>query len=161
MEGWFELAMPWWHFVARAAVAYLGLLLLMRVAGKHAFGELSPFEILVLVTVGGTLRSAMLGQDHSLLGPFICIVTMLTLDKLIAWCTANSARVNDFVTGRPVVIASRGRVDHRALLRHTVAPDDFERAMREHGIASAASIEEARLEPNGKITFLTRHGRQE
>jgi len=157
MDGWIDLAMPWWQFVLRATVAYLGLLLLMRLAGKHAFAELSPFEILVLISVGGTLRTAMLGEDRSLLGPFICIVTMLLLDKLIAWAAARSKRFNDLVTGRAVLIAERGRVDYRALLRHSVAPDDFERAMRERGIASIAQVEQARLEPNGKITFLSRH----
>lgn len=56
---WLELRMPLWQLVARATISYLGLLLLMRPAGKHAFGDMSPFEILVLMIVGSTLRAAI------------------------------------------------------------------------------------------------------
>jgi hypothetical protein len=41
----------------RGAMCYIALLLMMRLAGKRAFGEMSPFDIVVLMLVGGALRS--------------------------------------------------------------------------------------------------------
>ena len=156
MEGWADLAMPWWQMAARAAISYIGLLVLMRISGKHAFAELSPFEILVLIIVAGTLRTAIVGDDHSLLGPFIAITTIIALDKLLAVLCARSAAFERLVAGRAVVLARNGRVDYRALEQNAISPEEFERAMREHSIASASAIRVAVLEPDGKISFLTR-----
>ena len=50
MDNWLP-TQPWWTFVVRGAVAYLGLLILMRLAGRHSFGEMSAFDIIVLVLV--------------------------------------------------------------------------------------------------------------
>ena len=48
MSDQFELSMPWWEFVLRGACSYLGLLLALRLTGKRSFGEMSPFDIVVL-----------------------------------------------------------------------------------------------------------------
>lgn len=69
-------------------MTYLGLLLLMRLCGKRAFGEMSPFDVLVLILVGGALRSAITGNDTSITAPFIGVAAFLLVDKIIAWlCT--------------------------------------------------------------------------
>src|SRR3984957_1423224 len=159
MEGWFDLALPWWQFVVRAAVSYIGLLAVMRAAGKHTLGKLSPFEVIVLILVGGTMRTAILGDDKSLLGPFIAVTTIMVLDKIIAFATARSSLIHSVVSGSCDVLAKDGCVDHRALLKHDIAPEDFAVAMREQGLHSAAAIDEARLESSGKISFLVSHNR--
>jgi hypothetical protein len=56
---------------------------LLRLTGKRSFGEMSPFDIVVLMLVGGALRSAMVGHDDSFLGPFIAVAGVLLLDKLL------------------------------------------------------------------------------
>ncbi|NID14827.1 hypothetical protein [Luteibacter yeojuensis] len=78
MNEWFALTEPWWHFAVRGVLTYLGLLVLMRLAGKRSFGEMSAFDVLVLVLAGGTLRTAIIGDDHTYLGAFIGVAAILT-----------------------------------------------------------------------------------
>ncbi|WP_256452170.1 hypothetical protein [Luteibacter aegosomatis] len=40
MNDLIELSAPWWTYVLRGAVTYLGLLVLMRLSGKRTFGEM-------------------------------------------------------------------------------------------------------------------------
>lgn len=40
-----DLSMPWWEFVARAAAIYLILLLMVRLSGKRALSQLTPFDL--------------------------------------------------------------------------------------------------------------------
>lgn len=154
MDSLFSLSMPWWQFVLRGAIAYAGLLVLLRMAGKRSFGDMSPFDIVVLILVGGSLRSAIVGDDTSVLGPFIAVITIIGLDKLLGWMCARSARFNRFVEGVPVLLARRGAMLDGALRKHDVPPADFERALRVEGVRTLADVAEARLEPNGKITVL-------
>ena len=60
-----ELGLPWWEFVLRAVVVYVVLLLLLRVTGKRAVGQFTPFDMILLIR---SHRSAELadGDDISL-----------------------------------------------------------------------------------------------
>lgn len=151
-----DLSMPWYMFVIRGAIAYIGLLVLLRLAGKRTFGELSAFDIVVLILVGGTLRTAIVGDDNSLLGAFIGVATILALDRVIAFFAARMASLNRLVEGEPAVLARYGLVDREALRRNNVPMAMFERAMRDKGVHSIGDVVEARLEPNGKITIVHR-----
>jgi uncharacterized membrane protein YcaP (DUF421 family) len=154
MNDWFDLSMPWWAFAVRGAVAYLGLLLLMRVAGKHAFGEMSPFDIVVLIVVGGTLRTAIVGDDTSVLGPFISVMAILVVDTVLAHLAARSAWCNRLLEGRASLLARSGALIAGRLERHGVARAAFERELRSCGIRSVEDVDEARLEANGRMSFL-------
>src|SRR5215831_17415994 len=148
--------MPWWEFVLRGACCYLGLLLALRLTGKRSFGEMSLFEIVVLIIVGGALRSALVGKDASLLGPFISVATILLLDKLLGWIAARSPVFDRLLEGKPDVLARAGRFVPGALVRHSISPAAFEREARIHEVRSVEEVDEARLESNGQITFLRR-----
>jgi uncharacterized membrane protein YcaP (DUF421 family) len=148
--------MPWWQFVARGALAYLGLLVLLRLTGKRSFGDMSSFDIVVLVIVGGLLRSAVLGDDKSVLGPFIAVTTILGLDLFLAWACARCRWVDELVEGGPVTLIDDGRVLTGQLKRHNLPRSALDRGLRMQGIASAASVREARLEANGRLSVIAR-----
>jgi len=152
----FELSMPWWEFTLRGAVCYVGLFIALRLTGKRSFGEMAPFDIVVLILVGGALRSAMVGKDASLIGPFISIASILVLDKLLGWVAARSRWFDLLLTGSPVTLAKDGRFVPGALQRHSISRGAFERELRAHALRSVEQVDEARLESNGRITFLER-----
>jgi uncharacterized membrane protein YcaP (DUF421 family) len=146
--------MPWWLFVLRAVMAYVGVLILVRLTGKHSLGEMSPFDILMLIFVGSLMRTAILGDDHSAIGPFVAVITIFGLDKLLAIAAARSARFNRLMEGVPSLLARDGMQTPGALRRHDIPQEAFERALRAHGLRTVGEVAEARLEPNGKITVI-------
>ena len=154
----FDLALPWWEFVVRGAVCYLGLLILLRLTGKRSFGELAPFDIVVLIMVGGALRSAMVGNDASLIGPIICVATILAVDKILARLGAISPAFDRLVEGRSVVLVRDGKLVPGALARHSIPEAVFRRELRANDLRSLDAIAEARLEANGRITFMKKVG---
>jgi len=159
MDTLLTLSMPWWHFVVRGALSYLTLLLLLRLAGKRSFGELSPFDVIVLILVGGALRTALVGHDESLLGPAIAVATIIALDRVITWVCAFSPRADRWIEGKAVLLARDGVTLHRELRRQGISAESFARELRHHGIASVEGVDAARLEPNGKITVLPKNTR--
>lgn len=154
MQRLFDLAMPWWEFALRGAVSYVGLLVLMRLAGRHAFGEMSPFDMVVLVVVGGLLRSAILGGDESLLGPFIAIATILALDMVMAQLAARSRALAWFLEGRAIVLARAGKLIRGRLRRHGISREAFDRELRCRGMRSVSEAGDVYLEANGKLSSL-------
>lgn len=154
MGSLFPDTMPWWEFVLRGAGCYLGLLVLLRLTGKRSFGEMSPFDIVVLILVGGALRSAMVGKDDSFLGPFFAVIGVLALDYLVGALATVSPTFNRLLEGRSALLAKSGALVPGALRRHRIPEAVFERELREHELASLDRVEEARLEVNGRISIL-------
>ncbi|WP_049622071.1 DUF421 domain-containing protein [Frateuria defendens] len=111
-------------------------------------------DLLVLILVGGTLRTAIVDQDGSLGAAFIGVATILALDKLLGYVAARSARFNRWVEGVPAILARAGKVSPAALRRHNMPAAVFQRALRAEGLHDEREVEEARLEPNGRITVI-------
>jgi uncharacterized membrane protein YcaP (DUF421 family) len=154
MNDLLVMSMPWWHFVVRGALSYAALLVLLRLTGKRTFSDMSPFDIVVLVIVGGALRSAMIGSDSSLPGPLLAVATILVLDKLLAHVAARSERLNRILEGTPLLLVTGGKLIAEALRKAGIARAGFDRELRLHGIRSLHEVQEMRLEPNGKVSVL-------
>jgi uncharacterized membrane protein YcaP (DUF421 family) len=146
--------LPWWEFAVRGIGCYLGLLVLLRLAGKRSFGEMSPFDIVVLILVGGALRSAMIGKDDSFLGPFIAVAAIIAVDKVFATVSTRVPLFNRLFEGRSSLLVQRGKVLPDSLLRHNIPHAAFERELRMHEIRAVEEIDEARIEANGHFTVL-------
>lgn len=89
----FELALPWWELVLRAAAVYAALLVLMRLSGKRTVGQFTPFDLLVVVLLSEGVSNAMLGGEESLLGGLIIACTLLGLNGIVSRLTARSDRI--------------------------------------------------------------------
>ncbi|MBN8728072.1 MAG: DUF421 domain-containing protein [Xanthomonadales bacterium] len=152
MEDWFDLAMPWWAFVVRGLLGYFGLLLLLRMAGRHSLGEMSAFDIVVLVMVGGALRPALLGGDKSVLGPFIAVTTIVAASAMLARLSSRFPRFNRWLEGPAVVLAKDGRILDEVLREHSIPRAALERELRLKDVHDVSTVRVARLEANGHIS---------
>ena len=157
MHELFALSEPWWVFVLRAVAVYALVMLLVRLSGKRAVGQFTPFDLVLLILVGNAVQNGMNGGDNSLAGAAILALTLMLLNYAVAWLTAHSRRVERVVEGAPVVLAHDGTIYPEVLAHELVSEDDFREAMRLNNIASVDEIGLALLETNGNISMLARH----
>jgi len=52
----------------RSVVIYFFLLLAFRFSGKRQVGQLTPFDLIVLLIISNVLQNAVIGNDNSLTG---------------------------------------------------------------------------------------------
>lgn len=154
MQDVLTLSAPWWTFLVRGSATYLGLLILMRLAGKRSFGELSAFDVIVIALAGGTLRTAIIGHDQGMAGPFLSVIGILVTDKAIAWVSARMPWFNRLMEGFPTLLVRHGRRDPAALRRQNLTDAALDRALHAAGLEDERDVLTGRLEPNGKITFV-------
>src|SRR5215470_8456949 len=76
----FQLAIPWFEFVLRAAIVYVFLLGLLRVTGKRQVGQLAPFDLVLLLVLSNAVQNSMNGGDNSLVGGLISAATLVALN---------------------------------------------------------------------------------
>lgn len=146
------------EIVVRAAIVFFALWAITRVVGRSTLGELSSFELILFITMGDLVQQGITGQDSSVTGAVLAVGTMASLTIVLAWLNARSRRLHALVTGRPVVIVTRGVTDRGALRRERLAYDDLLGAARQQGIGDLDTVRLAVLEPNGKISFFAGDG---
>ncbi len=154
MGEMFDLSAPWWHFVLRAVVIYALVIVLIRVSGKRAVGQFTPFDLVLLILLGNAVQNGINGGDNSLTGAAIMATTLIGLNYAVAWMTSRSARAERIVEGAPVVIARDGKLFERVLRRELISCGDFEEALRMNNVEDVSEVELALLETNGSISVV-------
>jgi uncharacterized membrane protein YcaP (DUF421 family) len=133
--------------VLRAGVVYAFLLVAFRLCGKRQLGQLSAFDLVVLLLISNVLQNAMIGDDNSLSGGIIGAVTILVLNSLVAYLTFRFKRVDRVV---------EHRIIRDNLRRERLGPRDLRAALRHHGGVSRRDIRYAFLEEDGHVSVVTR-----
>ncbi|MBD3828558.1 MULTISPECIES: YetF domain-containing protein [Stenotrophomonas] len=154
MSDLFALAMPWWEFILRAVVVYVVVLGMVRLSGKRALGQITPFDVLLIVLLGNAVQNALLGQDTSLGGGLLLAATLILINYSVGWLSTRSRRIETLVEGEPVLIARDGKLLASVLKRELVTQADFNAAMRQQGCRDVSEVAMALLEINGHITIV-------
>ncbi len=154
MSDLFQLSAPWWQFALRAVAVYVLVMLLVRLSGKRAVGQFTPFDLVLLILIGNAVQNGMNGGDNSLTAAVILAVCLIVLNYGVAFIAARSPRARIFIEGKPVELARDGKVFREVLKRELVSNADFLEAIRETGCDDIGRIRVATLETNGRISIV-------
>ena len=109
MNDLFQLSAPWWHFVLRGVAIYVLVMVLIRLSGKRAVGQFTPFDLILLILIGNAVQNGINGGDNSLTGAAIMAGTLVALNYAVAFLTSRSRGAEKLIEGVPVVLARDGQ----------------------------------------------------
>ena len=144
--------------VARAAVMFFVLYVLLRIMGKRELGQLTPFELVVMIVLGDLIQQAVTHNDFSLTGAVLAVSTFAFLAIAMSWLTYLSPRAEKLLDGEPRVVICNGKLLKENLRRDRMTQSEVESEMRLAGIATMDQVAWAILEPQGKISFIKKDG---
>jgi uncharacterized membrane protein YcaP (DUF421 family) len=142
--------------IIRGAVVYLFLLVAFRLTGKRQLGQMSSFDLVVLLMISNIVQNAMIGNDNSVTGGFIGAGTIFVLNYGIARLVVASKGVERLVEGAPTLLIHNGKVIEQNMRRELVTHDELMAALRRQGLFSIDEVRVALLEENGAITAVKR-----
>jgi uncharacterized membrane protein YcaP (DUF421 family) len=140
--------------VLRTIAVYLVVLIGVRLSGKREVGQMTPFDLTLLLLISNSVQNAMTGPDTSLLGGIAAATTLLLMNYLIAEVSGGNRRFRKFVQGQPSLLVHDGEVILAHMAKEHVSMDELERAMREHGVTSYHDVALGVLEVDGSISLL-------
>jgi uncharacterized membrane protein YcaP (DUF421 family) len=140
--------------VGRTVVIYAVVLIGVRLSGKREVGQMTPFDLTLLLLLSNSVQNAMTGPDTSLLGGVAAACTLLLLNYFIADVSGVNRRFRRFIQGEPTMLIHDGEVIEAHMAKEHVSMDELERAMREHGLSDYHQVAIAVLEVDGSISFL-------
>jgi uncharacterized membrane protein YcaP (DUF421 family) len=142
--------------IVKTAALYLVLLLLFRlVAGRRTLGEMTMFDLLLLLIVGDIVQEFLIGDDASLTGVVLVVGTFILIDVGLSLAKVRFKSIETLLDGVPTILCERGELDHTAMKKARVREDDILEAARElQGIGRLDQIGRATLETTGKISII-------
>jgi uncharacterized membrane protein YcaP (DUF421 family) len=138
----------------RTAVIYLVVLIGVRLSGKREVGQMTPFDLTLLLLLSNSVQNAMTGPDTSLIGGVVAASTLLLLNYLVGTFSGSSRGFRRVVEGEPSLLVHDGRIIDAHMTKEHVSLDELHRALREHGIAQCSDVALAVLEVDGSISCL-------
>jgi uncharacterized membrane protein YcaP (DUF421 family) len=142
------------QIVVRTGVIYLLVLIGVRLSGKREVGQMTPFDLTLLLLLSNSVQNAMTGPDTSLLGGAVAAGTLLVLNYLVADVSGGSKRFRRLIEGEPSLLIHDGKIIESHMAREHVSMDELHRALREHGIDRCDQVALAVLEVDGSISCL-------
>ena len=107
----------------RTTVIYAVVLLGMRVSGKREVGQMTPFDLTLLLLLSNAVQNAMTGSDTSVLGGVVAAVTLLLLNYVIAELSGGNRRFRKLVQGQPSLLVHDGTVIAAHMAREHISMD--------------------------------------
>lgn len=143
--------------VLRAGAIYLALMVLFRITGRRALGELTSFDFVLLLVIGEATQQALLGDDFSVTNAVLVIVTLLSIDIGFSLLKRRSKRIGKLIDGGPTIVVENGMYLRRRMYEARVEEDDIMQAARlAQGLESVDQIKFAIIERNGKISIISK-----
>ena len=140
------------HQVAFASAYYIGLILIMRLAGKRLAGQTTTFDLVVLISLAVILQQMLLNPGRR--NAAIFLLTVFTLHRGLSVWSARSKRVRRLLRGAPRPLVRDGRVAFDALADEGLSYEDLLAGLRKLGHAGPEHIQLATLEETGHISAI-------
>jgi uncharacterized membrane protein YcaP (DUF421 family) len=138
----------------RTCVIYLVVLIGVRLSGKREVGQMTPFDLTLLLLLSNSVQNAMTGPDTSVIGGVVAASTLLLLNYLVGRFSGSNRVFRRVVEGEPSLLIHDGKVIASHLAKEHVSMDELHRAVREHGIGQCSEVALAVLEVDGSISCL-------
>jgi uncharacterized membrane protein YcaP (DUF421 family) len=145
----FQLPLPIIEKLLRPAIVYLALVVLLRIFGKRELAQLNPFDLVVLLSLSNTVQNAIIGNDNSVSGGIIGAVSLLAINWLVVRALFRSPRLTRMFEGRSSVLVVNGQIDHKAVKRESLSPEELLDVIHKQGFDSIHKVQRCELEPNG------------
>ena len=145
--------------IIRTTAVYLVILIGLRLAGKREIGQMTVFDLVVLLLIANAVQNAMVGPDTSLIGGVLAAIALLAVNALVARLRLRSPRLRHLVEGTPTLLVLHGEVIPEHMQREGIDEESLLTALREHGVAEISEVEMAVLEIDGSISVVPIGGR--
>lgn len=138
----------------RTLVVYIVILIGLRLSGKREIGQMTAFDLVVLLLISNAVQNAMVGPDTSLIGGILAAAVLLLVNAVVARLRLRSPAVRRLVEGTPTLLVLHGKTISAHMQREGIDDETLLEAFREHGVSAISDVEMAVLEIDGSISIV-------
>ena len=121
--------------IVRTVIVTFLILFIIRWLGNKGLGQLTTFELIILVGLGSAVGDPMIYDDEiSIPQAFTAIVIVVILFKVFDYLTMKSTRFSKLTVPEAILLVKDGQMVENGLHKARIDDREFESYMRIHGI---------------------------
>lgn len=140
-------------------LAYVALVLILRISGKRTLSKMNAFDLVVTVALGSTLATILLNKDVALAEGIVAFALLVGLQFLVTWSSVRVRWVRKIVTGEPRMLFYRGEFLPKAMKIARVTESEVQAAIRSAGQYNMEEVEAVVLETDASFSVVRRQGK--
>lgn len=149
-----------WEGIVRTlvvgALAYVLLVLILRISGKRTLAKMNAFDLVVTVALGSTLSAILLQESVALAEGAVALGLLVLAQFGVTFSSVRSRRFAGFVRSEPSLLAHAGRFCRATMVRERITEAEALAAIRASGAGSLEAVASLILESDGTISVQLR-----
>lgn len=151
-----EMLFQGWNGIIRTLVvgtmAYLLLVVFLRISGKRTLAKLNAFDLVITVALGSTLSAILLDKSIALAEGTAALVLLILLQFLVSWVSVRSSAFAHLVRSEPSALVVNGKYQPDVMLHERITEDEVRSAIRASGGHRVEDARTVTLESDGTIS---------
>ena len=135
-------------------LAYIGLIIFLRISGKRTLTKLNAFDLVVTVALGSTLATILLDSNISLLEGLTAFALLILLQYVITFLSVHSNWFNNVIKSEPRLLLLNGQFLRSAMKKERIKEIEILQAIRNSGSGSTEKVTAVVLETDGSLSVI-------
>lgn len=149
------MKMPGWMEVVIRSFSLLVILFFMtKWLGKKQLSQLSIFEYITGVVLGGIVAIHSFDLSLNFLYGLLAMFTWFIIPYIVDYFALKNKAFRDLVRGKGTVFIQDGKIMEDNLQKERFSSDDLLRELRQNSVFHVSDVEFAVLEPSGSLSVL-------
>ncbi len=136
-------------------LAYVALIVLLRLSGKRTLSKWNAFDFVVTVALGSILATVVLSRAVALADGLVAFVVLVGLQFAITSMSVRWRWVRRLVKSEPTLLLDRGWLLRDAMREQRVTESEVLAALRSAGISAVEDAFAVVLETDGSFSVLS------
>ena len=151
--------MNYFELISKVIIIFFVLIVLLRVLGKREVGQLSIFDLVILLIIADI---SSLGLDNSkfFIPSIICLFVLALLQKLLSIILLKFTSLRGICDGKPTILVYDGKINIKNMRKELYSIDDLVSQMRGLNAMDIKCIKLAVLETSGRLSIFTNNDYQ-
>lgn len=145
--------MEFFNVIVKTAIFYILIIIIIRLLGKREVGEISVFDLVVLLIIADVATMAINHDWFYVLLSIASLLTLLGLQKLFAFITLNYPKIRNIVDYKPSIIMYDGKLNVKEMKKQSYTMNDLVTQSRNKDIMDLNEIRMAILESTGQLSL--------
>ncbi|MGB3620739.1 MAG: YetF domain-containing protein [Ketobacter sp.] len=152
-----------WNTIIRTilvgAIAYISLVLFLRISGRRTLSKMNAFDLVVTVSLGSSLATIILNKNVTLVQGLTAFALLIGMQYAVTWSSVRLSWFRKLVTAEPVLLFYEGKFITRAMHQARVTREEALAAMRGSGVEMIEQVSAVVLETDGRFSVITKSQR--
>jgi uncharacterized membrane protein YcaP (DUF421 family) len=140
------------QILIRTCAGYFILLLMLKIMGKREIGQLSLFDLIILLSIADIMIIGIENYDLNYWYVILPIILLTFLQKLIAYVILKSKKLRKVFDGDESIIIYKGKINIKEMKHLCYNFDDLLSQLRQKDIRTLEEVEYAVLENSGRLS---------